>query len=120
MYVCQYPVLSTAILSVASKFFRKDLYPSLLSHAEVLVQRAMATGEPSLPLIKALLILVFWKPPSDKTAWLKTGIAMRLGYQLGLNRQGETRPSEVVSAKHDERDRQRTWFCEFHSQGIHV
>lgn len=113
-YLRQHPVLVTAILAVAAKFFRTHLYTSLLSHAETLVHRSLARGDPSLTLIKALLVLVFWKAPSDKTAWVRSGTAIRLGYQLGLHRIDQHSAAQSESADAEEsRDRQRTWFCAF-------
>ncbi|WVF69433.1 hypothetical protein IAT40_004210 [Kwoniella sp. CBS 6097] len=79
------PFLFTAILTVTAKFTRKDLYRPLLSHADLLLNRALFSGQCSIPVIKALIILVFWKDPRDKTAWLRIGIALRLSYQLGLH-----------------------------------
>lgn len=57
-------VLFTAILAVSAKFFRKDLYQSLLLSAQQLVVRG--TGEGTnlhIGLIQACLLLVYWKEP---------------------------------------------------------
>ncbi|GAA5896935.1 hypothetical protein JCM6882_007311 [Rhodosporidiobolus microsporus] len=79
-------VLFTAMLAVSSKFFRHDLYPSLLLSAQQLVTRCMGgDSQPHIGLIQAILILVYWKEPFDSSAWLKVGYAIRLGYQLGLH-----------------------------------
>jgi len=57
-------VLFTAILAVSAKFFRKDLYQSLLLSAQQLVVRG--TGEGTnihIGLVQACLLLVYWKEP---------------------------------------------------------
>lgn len=76
------PILFTAVLAAASKFFRRDVYPYLLAHAQTLFTRALNSGLCDTGIIQSLMILVYWKAPTDGTAWLKLGIAVRMGYQL--------------------------------------
>jgi hypothetical protein len=40
------------------------------------------------------MILVYWKAPTDRTAWLKIGLSVRIGYQLGWH---ETHPRSLPS-----------------------
>jgi hypothetical protein len=124
------PILLSAILSASAKFFRKDLYPQLLQHAQQLVSRAMGgDGSDGIGLIQALLILCFWKEPLDSSAWLKIGYAIRLGgflpdsfgggpalstllvtgFQLGLHVKRTTPlPADDLAAR-VQLDRERTW-----------
>lgn len=60
-----------------------------------------------MAIIKSLLILVFWKDPVDKSAWIKIGTAIRLGYQLGLHISASRKGEDAET-----RDARRTWFCE--------
>ncbi|GAA5932663.1 uncharacterized protein JCM15063_002171 [Sporobolomyces koalae] len=79
-------VLFTAILAVAAKFFRADLYQSLLLSAQQLVVRGTGEGvNVHIGLIQACLLLVYWKEPLDGSAWIRTGFALRAAYQLGLH-----------------------------------
>lgn len=67
-------VLFTSILAVSAKFFRTDIYQTLLLSAQQLVVRG--TGEGTnihIGLIQACLLLVYWKQPQDTSAWIRTG-----------------------------------------------
>jgi hypothetical protein len=33
-------------------------------------------------VVQSLMIHVYWKAPTDRTAWAKLGMAIRLGYQF--------------------------------------
>nr|XP_018263396.1 uncharacterized protein I303_04890 [Kwoniella dejecticola CBS 10117]OBR85554.1 hypothetical protein I303_04890 [Kwoniella dejecticola CBS 10117] len=102
-------VLLSSVLAVSAKFFRIDLSDVLMSHAQISLQRAIFAGECSISLIKALIVLVFWKDPADKSAWTKIGIALRLSYQLSLH---EISCSTVTEQDYEQkRDGQRTWYC---------
>lgn len=104
------PVLFTAMLATAAKFFRHDLYPRLLAHAQNMVTRAMGGDiEPNIGVLQAVLLLVYWKEPLDASAWLRIGYAIRLGYQLRLYRKRiEPLPADELEAR-ILLDRERTW-----------
>lgn len=104
-------VLFTSLLAVSAKFFRPDLYPTLLAHAKALTGRAMAEGTATVAVVQSLFLLVFWKEPFDQNAWLKVGYAIRLAYQLHLHRERKTPfPNEEAEARLI-MDRERTWMC---------
>jgi hypothetical protein len=68
-------------------------------------------GECSLGLVQSLLIMVYWKTPTDTSAWVKIGIGIRLAYQLGLH---VPRTKKLPSDDRDARilrSAERTWFC---------
>lgn len=75
----------------------------------MLLSRATGAGECEISIVKAILVLVFWKDPTDKSAWIKIGTAIRLGYQLGLHLTGRSGGDDQ-----DLKDARRTWYCEFH------
>ena len=77
-------VLFAALLAVSAKFARPDLYPPLLANAEQLIGRGIVEARASVGLIQAILTLIYWKPPTDMSAWLRTGIAIRFALQLDL------------------------------------
>ncbi|GAA6025134.1 hypothetical protein JCM10207_006247, partial [Rhodosporidiobolus poonsookiae] len=101
--------LLTALLCAASKYARPDLYPALLAEAEELVLQSALKGEASIPLIQAVLLLVYWKPPLDQSAWVRIGMAIRMGYQLKLYKK---RAEALPVDEHEARliiDSERTW-----------
>ncbi|BGP25147.1 hypothetical protein JCM10295v2_004067 [Rhodotorula toruloides] len=104
------PILFSAVLAAAAKFFRKDLYPQLLQHAQQLIMRAMGgDGSDGIGLVQALLILCYWKEPMDSSAWLKIGYAIRLGFQLGLHvKRTAPLPTDELAAR-IQLDRERCW-----------
>ncbi|RSH94939.1 hypothetical protein EHS25_000023 [Saitozyma podzolica] len=104
------PLFAT-VLATASKFFRKDLYPMLLSHATTIVDRAVIAGAEDTGLVQSLMLLVYWKAPSDTSAWRRIGWAIRMGYQfrwyLPRNR---PLPSDEYATR-QLLDAERTWIC---------
>ncbi|GAA6037626.1 hypothetical protein JCM8097_006149 [Rhodosporidiobolus ruineniae] len=102
-------VLFTSILAASAKFIRKDLYPTLLMSARQLIGRHIVDAKPSIGLIQAILVLVYWKEPTDSSAWLRIGHCIRMGYQLHLHAQ---RTGPLPPDHHEAReiaDRERTW-----------
>lgn len=104
-------VLFSAILAVSAKFFRPILYPTLLAHAQQLVTRGIADALSQIGLVQALCLLVYWKLPEDNSAWMKIGLAIRLGYQLRLHTRRQTPLPAVESEARLILDRERTWYC---------
>lgn len=114
------------MLAASAKYFHKPLYPRLLAHAQKLLSSAIEQGQCNTGVIQALLILVYWKEPTDQSAWIKIGMAVRLGYQLGWHeRSSKPRPpvpedpvryrEQLVSVRMwailTAQDTERTWFC---------
>ncbi|GAA5983459.1 hypothetical protein JCM5350_007658 [Sporobolomyces pararoseus] len=103
-------VLFTSILAVSAKFFRPDIYQTLLLAAQQLVVRGTGEGtNVHIGLIQACLLLVYWKQPTDSSAWIRTGFALRAAYQLGLH---VKRTTPLPIDEHEARlilDRERTW-----------
>ncbi|GAA5913502.1 hypothetical protein JCM6882_002380 [Rhodosporidiobolus microsporus] len=102
-------VLFTTILAVSAKFFRPDLYASLLASSRQLIGRAIVDGKASVGLIQAICISTYWKQSHDSSAWLRVGLAIRMGYQLNLHAQRTTPlPVDEFEARLI-LDRERTW-----------
>ncbi|GMK58557.1 hypothetical protein CspeluHIS016_0505890 [Cutaneotrichosporon spelunceum] len=104
-------ILFSTVLAIASKYALPERHGTLLPHAESLIHRAINTGECNTALIQSLLILVYYKGPGDRSAWLKIGIALRLALQL---RWHEARPAPLPADEGEARlllDPERTWFC---------
>ncbi|GAA6008223.1 hypothetical protein JCM10207_000044 [Rhodosporidiobolus poonsookiae] len=102
-------VLFTTMLAVSAKFFRPDLYMTLLSYAKQLIGRGIVDGKASVGLIQAILCLSYWKEPNDSSAWLRIGLAIRMGLQLHLHAQ---RSGPLPADEHEARlqiDRERLW-----------
>nr|XP_018267465.1 uncharacterized protein I303_01452 [Kwoniella dejecticola CBS 10117]OBR89623.1 hypothetical protein I303_01452 [Kwoniella dejecticola CBS 10117] len=88
------------VLAAACKFFRKDLYPRLIEHAQTLISREIDSGRCDVGIIQSLLILVCWKETTDRSAWVRIGVAIRLGYQHGWYKPSKrTLPSDVREAR---------------------
>ncbi|SCV72426.1 BQ2448_3963 [Microbotryum intermedium] len=103
------PILFSAVLCVAGKFTRVDLYPQLLAHAQQLVGRAFVDNISHIGIVQALGILVYWKEPTDSSAWMKVGIAIRMGYQLRLHKpRTQPLPADTMEARLI-LDGERTW-----------
>lgn len=97
------PCLLTAVLYASSKFFRADLKQGLFEQSQASVNRSIASGRCDIGLIQSLMILVYWKAPTDATAWLKVGMAVRMGFQLrwhipsaGVIARAGTAPREIL------------------------
>lgn len=70
------------MVAAASKFFRPDLHRTLMDHSLAILSRSVAAGACDTGLVQSLMIHVYWKAPTDRTAWMKLGMAMRMAYQL--------------------------------------
>jgi hypothetical protein len=99
-------------MTASARFFQPALYLELASHAQTLLSRMIASGSCTLGMVQAIIIMVYWKRPTDKTAWIKLGIAMRLGYQLGLHIPRAATSSTGDASLLAQRDMERTWYCE--------
>lgn len=78
------PILLTAILYAAGLFFRPEIAGSLRSLAENYMARKMHSGDYDLTLVQAILVLVYWKHPNDRTTYQTIGVAARLSAELRL------------------------------------
>ncbi|CAE6417720.1 unnamed protein product [Rhizoctonia solani] len=77
-------VLFTAILTVASRFARPEVWANCNSLAQTLLGRALADGICSIEYVQALSLLTFWKDSRDSSSWRKVGLAIRMAYELNL------------------------------------
>lgn len=60
----------------------------------------MSEGMCDIQLVQALCIMVYWKSPTDNTAFLKIGHAIRMAYQLNLHLpKRSSLPTDIVEAK---------------------
>lgn len=105
--------LFTAVLAISCKFFRPEMYETLLAVANRLVNRAISDCVCAIELVQAICILHYWKKPTDGRGWLRLGHAIRLGYQLDLHLPRRKRlPSDEREARLAI-DRERTWISLF-------
>lgn len=126
------PLLLSSILAVSSRFFRKNMYASLINHAQSLLSRAVGEWGGDITLVQAIIVLVYFKVKQhftcittwivneltlrlplqdhgDTTAWLKIGHATRLARQLRLHDvRSSPLPIEDIEARQII-DRERTW-----------
>ncbi|KAL4972487.1 hypothetical protein BDW66DRAFT_162867 [Aspergillus desertorum] len=85
-YIRKSPFLLTTVLAAAAKAFESNLYPDLIGHAENLFAGCFRRGDKSTEIIQAILLLTYWKEPSDTRAWTSVGLAIRIALDLGWHK----------------------------------
>ncbi|GFZ44268.1 hypothetical protein JCM24511_01990 [Saitozyma sp. JCM 24511] len=105
------PPLTTAVLAAASTFTRRDLHPQLLNHNQTILNRAMSNGACDIGIVQSIIISVYWKAPTDRTAWMKIGWAIRMGYQMRWHHPWRTQLPAEERELRMALDPERTWFC---------
>jgi hypothetical protein len=110
---------------------------ALQNHASSTLNRVIAEGKCDLGVLQSILVYGYWKPPTDKSSWLKVGMALRMLYQLRLHagRNNAEFPKEehaarllLVNTSADAQCQQvadylptqnseRTWYCGCHGCG---
>lgn len=83
-YAVQHPALFSAIMYATTRFFRPIIADTCLDLAETCISRITRSGTVELSFVQALLVLVYWKRPTDQTAYFKLGLAARCVCQLGF------------------------------------
>jgi hypothetical protein len=74
--------LFAAVMAIAARYFHPDLAEVTLDIAETNIGRALRRDDVDMSLVQALLVLVLWKRPADRTAYYKMGLVSRLLAQL--------------------------------------
>jgi hypothetical protein len=107
----QEPHLLTAIITVASRDLPQgeDVLRICSSYMHQLVSEIIAGKKCDVEAVEALLLLSEWEPQDslsegkeigcgeeDRAAWMHVGLALRIGYFLGLDR---------TAIKHDDEDK---------------
>lgn len=94
-----------------------------MHRSRAMLSRAIDTGRCETGIIQAILVMVYWKEPTDKSAWIKIGVAIRMAYQRGWHVQRrEELPDDELAARQilvrrsialgtDCQDNERTWYC---------
>lgn len=92
--------LLTAILVIASKDLNDEphIFASCAEYMQALVSALSAGGPGGVEAVEALLLLAEWTPyasrsagnlewgKEDREAWMSVGLALRIGYYLGLDK----------------------------------
>lgn len=106
------PTLFLAIMFAATRFFHPTAHPLIKQLLETKISESTKTGNCHIATIQAIIILVFWQEPKDRSVWLKSGLAIRMAYQAGLNRTpGMSTSNRSISDIRRLRNGQRTWYC---------
>lgn len=107
----QEPHLLTAIITVASRDLPQgeDVLRTCSSYMHQLISEIIAGKKCDVEAVEALLLLSEWEPQDslsegkeigcgeeDRAAWMHVGLALRIGYFLGLDR---------TAIKHDDEDK---------------
>lgn len=130
------PILFSTIISVASRFFMPHHHRQCHRVAKSILNHAAAEEICTLDHVQALILVITWKDPGDRTILRKAVRAIGYAYELGLHAtfddfdiaeplssssststsktkaEGKRDPSDNYSLQHrrrQQRDRQRTW-----------
>ncbi|TKY86733.1 hypothetical protein EX895_004373 [Sporisorium graminicola] len=118
------PILFSTIISVASRFFLPQHHRQCHRIAKSILNMAAAEEICSMDHIQALILVITWKDPGDRTILRKAVRAIGYAYELGLHAAFDDFPtadssSSTTRARSDsysqrlkrrqDRDRQRTW-----------
>ncbi|GAC96400.1 hypothetical protein PHSY_003980 [Pseudozyma hubeiensis SY62] len=124
------PILFSAIISVASRFFSPQYHRQCHRVAKSILNLAAAEEICTIDHIQALILVITWKDPGDRTILRKAVRAIGYAYELGLHAAfgnidaveplaSSSRTSDANRDRSDsysqryrkrrERDRQRTW-----------
>ncbi|KAL1407903.1 hypothetical protein Q8F55_007339 [Vanrija albida] len=106
-------VLLSAVLASASRFFRSDLHPTLISHARTLLDRAIQTGAFDTGVVQVLLIHTYFKEPEDTSGWFKVGMALRIAYSMFWHIPRTDPLPENDDEARDLLNTERTWLALF-------
>jgi hypothetical protein len=107
--------LLTAILAAGAKAFNQALYPALYKHVEKLFIDSFRLCEKSTEVVQAIMLMTYWKEPTDTRAWTSIGLAIRICIELDWHKFPITSdcvgPSDVK--RRQERNKERTWLVLF-------
>jgi hypothetical protein len=78
-------ILTTAILYASARFWHPQLAPICHDHLLVLTARSFVQGTFDIGFVQGIMICTFWREPGDRSAWAKTGLAIRVAQQLHLH-----------------------------------
>lgn len=80
------PTLFLAIMFAASRFWQTSKHTTIKQLLDNKISQAAITGNCHIVTIQAIIILVFWQEPRDRSVWIKSGLAIRMAYQAGLHK----------------------------------
>lgn len=92
---------------------RPELSEQCFDLAETVIGRMLRIGAATIPLVQALLALVYWKKPKDRTAYVKLGTAVRLIQQMRVEWPNEPRSFASEEQERAAVDVERTIYSEF-------
>lgn len=91
---------------------RPELSEQCFDLAETVIGRMLRIGAATIPLVQALLALVYWKKPKDRTAYVKLGTAVRLIQQMRVEWPNEPRSFASEEQERAAVDVERTIYSE--------
>lgn len=106
-------ILLTVILSTAARIFNESVHPALREHTERLLAEFLASCEKSTELIQALLLLTYWKDPSDSRSWHFVGHAIRMATAMNWHKFDSEAVFSTEQEAREQRNKERTWLILF-------
>jgi hypothetical protein len=73
------------MLYASARFWYAPLAPLCHQHLQILIARSIIQGEFDIGFVQGIMISTFWRAPGDRSAWVKTGLAIRAAQQLHLH-----------------------------------
>jgi hypothetical protein len=70
----------------ASRYWQTSKHAMVKQLLDNKISQAAITGNCHIATIQAIIILIFWQEPKDRSVWIKSGLAIRMGYQAGLHK----------------------------------
>jgi len=124
------PFLFTVICAIASRYYTKNpqLYNKVMDAAQELAVSMIKSSFKSVEIMQGFLMLANWSKPAvryeeDRT-WTYTGIAIRMGQELGLFRKVQSQvpegidPATKLQYEREILNRERTWIYCFVSRWL--
>ncbi|KAI5296669.1 hypothetical protein KEM52_002076 [Ascosphaera acerosa] len=113
--------LFSALLCATAKFLAPDLHQRLYDHVESQLREIMPAGQKSTEIVQGILLMTYWKQPSDSRAWLLVGYAIRACIEMGWHQLPPTnlepgmtmlQPDREMELR-ERRNKERTWLLLF-------
>ncbi|OWT37226.1 hypothetical protein C362_05356 [Cryptococcus neoformans Bt1] len=105
------PILFTSVLCASSKFHQPGVFDTLHAHAQTVTNREVTRGAAKVELVQSILILIYWKSPTDKSIWIKLCMAVGMANQMRLHVTTTKSSFPTEGEARAAADAERTWYC---------
>jgi hypothetical protein len=78
-------ILFSAMITATCQVRRHPKHQIAARTFGTMLGTAFEKNQCNLELVQALSLSVFWRAPEDDSGWRRTGMAIRMAYELGLH-----------------------------------